>query len=309
MSLKKFDEFELPNSNVILTGLNEAKAWPVETIVMINENIDLGQKHPRWINYQPEQFQGASGGVLIMKVVHSGQSWIEGTPLYYNMCNHIGAEEYRGGKANLSAPKELLTILEKSTEEHTKKFGKKFYMDGNEPAILDAEGKNITVDEGEYTFKGNNFTLTLEKGEEMAFMYKNDKNFFSIPLSKVGEHGKEMSSEHKSSSGDFFGKQLKTKVTFEEGDEHGEGSFKMETWTVQCESPVKFEAGPFLSKEDANKCLISLKELKFTVFNKENTKVVQTTTAVSTMEKMVKLAKQNGLKVDLPAAKTPKAEK
>jgi hypothetical protein len=269
--VKKLDSFK---------SLDEmAKSWPVGMIVKCNNINDLSGAYSggdKWSSWRPGQADKVEGGGFYMKITESGRSWLVGKVLYTNGFSEMpdSSKVYRFRTTYAETPTTEWKIIEKNGDEIRDYLYKTFFIEGDEPGIMNNIGeKAVGLTESEYTVKSLNFKLTdlYDEPVFVLFSKNNSSKNFSIKMSDLSSLTKELSNEQREVVAEWFSKELKADVVV------NGTSFQIEQYKVVANSgddfPSSFSAGPFISKEQADNFIEKLKEEKTTLFKTASLRV------------------------------------
>ena len=286
-------------------GLDEmAKSWPVGMIVKCNNINDLSTawSSNKWNSWRPKQAEKIEGGGFYMKITESGRSWLVGKVLYTNGFNE-GAPSGQNARFRTSyaeSPTSEWKIIEKNSSDIDSYMNKTFFIEGDEPGIMNNIGEKATgITESEYVIRSLNFKLTDLYDEPVFVLFSktNSGKNFSLKMSDLDKLTKELSSEQREVVAEWFSKQLDANVTI-----YG-SQFQLDHFNIRASSgdafPANFSAGPFINAKQAEDFIKSLKTEKHTLFNPSNLKVEAVTSSYSksnvSLEQLINFAKAQGI--------------
>jgi hypothetical protein len=288
-----------------------AKDFPVGSFVKVVATRPVGYNSGRWSDYYIKQEAGISNddGFFYIKIENSGRLWLEGKMVFPNcLTSEVNRYyKYRATVKGVARPGDEFKILEPQMSKIQEMMDneKQFLMDGDESYITDAEGKNIKVKSGRYFIKGVNYGLTINMKEPVVYLKSRSGNYFCCTLASLEGAEDEDSPESKKVIAEWFSKNLKADVTWDESRDR----YVIETYEI---NGGGFEAGPFINKETANEYLEKIKDsIKDThvltlgtddEVDLSKIKIVKREGYYSTrrtLDEMVKIAEKIGVKVSL----------
>ena len=310
--------------------LNEAKADKgkivrVSTIEKLGKNLSDNPKHEDFKNFAPkgssqdEAIMNSkvkdSEGVFYMRLDAPKKIWQEG-PLLIGNCffSKFDAFSVRANIKDIQEPgKEWKYFIEDKLLE-SDIIGKTYFVEGTESGLMDINGNVITdLKEGDYIAISANFKLTADLEETVLYLVSKEKKErnFSARISTVKSFGNELEREQKDVIANWFSSQMggvKLKIATDLGrwqKEH-EGKFELKPWRIEApggssEYATGFSAGPFLTKDQAEKALENIKDIsEKSLFDKEKLKIELADNSIFlTLEKLIELAKANGIKTSM----------
>lgn len=289
-----------------------AKAYPKGSYVKVTSFRNLGLKSGIWRNYMivPEAGSGAGdSGYFYIKIENSGRLWLEGKMFFPNSLRNVddgirGTPIYNDVRCQVSGaenPGPEFKYFQDNLTELEKLARQKIPLDGDEDFLMDASGKKMEVSSGQYNVQGFNYALTVEMKEPVLYITKKNREFAYVKMSDIAKVDKDDSPESKKTIANWFTRNLKTEVVYNEDSD----GYNVTTYKITGRG---FFAGPFLSKEAAED---ALKAIEKTLGDEYSTVLSSSSSPLQvvknspgygdhkTLDHMIEVAKKLGVKVSL----------
>jgi hypothetical protein len=216
---------------------------------------------------------------MYMKVDKVGFLWVEGT-LEYSNCTIDESRIRKNQRVRVRIERDLesreiktilqpgpeLKIFQSNEKEIAKAMERKYYIDGREGFLMNVTGESAReIAEGEYEITSLNFELSESYKEPVFTMYnrkvREENGLCWIKMSDLGKLTEELGKEQLEVIAEWFSKEIGAMVIYQPG--YNYGAFKIPTVKVIADKGKflqDFSAGPFLSVDQAEEYIDSLKK-------------------------------------------------